>query len=44
MDGLYDEALVISNDSDLVEPIAVANRRFGPVHVVAHPTPSPAPW
>ena len=34
MDGLYDEALVISNDSDLVEPIAVANRRFGRVHVV----------
>jgi hypothetical protein len=34
MDGLYDEALVISNDSDLVEPIAIANRRFGPVHVV----------
>jgi len=34
MDGLYDEALVISNDSDLVEPIATANHRFGPVHVV----------
>jgi hypothetical protein len=34
MDGLYDEALVISNGSDLVEPIAVANHRFGPVHVV----------
>jgi hypothetical protein len=34
MDHLYDIALVISNDSDLVEPIAVANHRFGPVHVI----------
>jgi hypothetical protein len=33
LDGLYDEALVISDDSDLVEPIVEANRRFGPVHV-----------
>jgi hypothetical protein len=34
MDRLYDEALVISNDSDLVEPISVANYRFGHVHVI----------
>jgi len=33
-DGLYDLALVISNDSDLVEPIRMANARFAPVHVV----------
>ncbi len=33
-DGLYDEAIVISGDSDLVEPIRQANRRFGPVHVM----------
>ena len=32
-DGLYEEAVVISGDSDLVEPIRVANRRYGPVHV-----------
>ncbi|MBA2255285.1 MAG: NYN domain-containing protein [Chloroflexi bacterium] len=33
-DRLYDEAIVISGDSDLVEPIREANRRFGPVHVL----------
>jgi uncharacterized LabA/DUF88 family protein len=33
-DGRYDEAVVISGDSDLVEPIREANRRFGPVHVL----------
>lgn len=33
MDRLYDEAFVISGDSDLVEPIRNANVRFGPVHV-----------
>lgn len=32
-DGLFDEAVVISGDSDLVEPIREANRRYGPVHV-----------
>lgn len=32
-DGLYEEAVVISGDSDLVEPIREANRRYGPVHV-----------
>jgi uncharacterized LabA/DUF88 family protein len=32
-DGLYDEAIVISGDSDLVEPVREANRRYGPVHV-----------
>lgn len=33
-DRLYDEAIVISRDSDLVEPVREANRRFGPVHVL----------
>lgn len=32
-DGLYDEAIVISGDSDLVEPIRETDRRYGPVHV-----------
>lgn len=34
-DHLYDEAIVISDDSDLAEPVAQANRRFGPVHIVS---------
>lgn len=34
VDDLYDEALVISGDSDLVGPVREANRRFGPVHVL----------
>jgi NYN domain len=33
-DGLYDEAIVISGDSDLVVPIRGANVRFGHVHVL----------
>lgn len=33
-DGLYDLALVVSNDSDLVEPIRIANERLAPVHIV----------
>jgi hypothetical protein len=33
-DGLYDEAIVVSGDSDLVEPVREANKRFGPVHVL----------
>jgi uncharacterized LabA/DUF88 family protein len=33
-DGAYDEAVVISGDSDLLEPVREANRRFGPVHVM----------
>jgi uncharacterized LabA/DUF88 family protein len=33
-DALYDEAIVISGDSDLREPIREANIRFGPVHVL----------
>ena len=37
-DGLYEEAVVISGDSDLVEPIREANRRYGPVHVKNHAT------
>lgn len=32
-DGLYDVALVISNDSDLAEPIRLARDRFGEVRV-----------
>ena len=35
LDGLYESALVISDDSDLEAPIREANRRFGPVHVVS---------
>lgn len=34
VDGRYDEAVVISGDSDLVGPVREANRRFGPVHVL----------
>jgi len=34
VDGLYDEAIVISGDSDLVEPIREANRRYARVHVL----------
>ena len=34
-DRLFEEAIVISDDSDLAEPIARANRRFGPVHLVS---------
>jgi hypothetical protein len=34
-DGLYQQAIVISDDSDLAEPVAQANARFGPVHVVS---------
>jgi uncharacterized LabA/DUF88 family protein len=33
-DHAYGEAVVISGDSDLVEPIKHANARFGPVHVL----------
>lgn len=35
MDGVYDEAIVVTNDSDLEEPIRQATLRFGPVHVVS---------
>jgi uncharacterized LabA/DUF88 family protein len=34
MDHLYDEAIVISGDSDLVAPVREANHRYGPVHVL----------
>ena len=34
-DRLYEEAIVISDDSDLSEPVAQANRRFGAIHVVS---------
>lgn len=34
-DGRYDEAVVISDDSDLVVPIREANQRFGSIHVVS---------
>lgn len=33
VDGLFEEAVVISGDSDLVEPVREANQRYGPVHV-----------
>lgn len=39
VDGLYDEAVVISNDGDLAEAIRQANARFGPVHVLNPTTP-----
>jgi hypothetical protein len=32
-DRLYDEAIVTSGDSHLVESIREANRRYGPVHL-----------
>jgi hypothetical protein len=35
VDGVYEEAIVVSNDSDLEEPIRQASQRFGPVHVVS---------
>jgi hypothetical protein len=43
-DGLYEAAVVISDDSDLEAPIREANRRFGSVHVVSPrgPTSTPA--
>jgi hypothetical protein len=34
-DHLYEDAIVISDDSDLAEPVAQANRRFGPVHIIS---------
>lgn len=44
LDGLYDEAVVLSDDSDLEGPIKAAKDRFGPVHVVSPrgPTITPA--
>ena len=43
-DGLYESAVVISDDSDLEAPVREANRRFGPVHVISPrgPTSTPA--
>ena len=35
VDRLYDEAIVISDDSDLAEPIVQSVKRFGPVHIVS---------
>lgn len=35
VDGRWDQAIVVSNDSDLEEPIRQANSRFGPVHIVS---------
>lgn len=43
MDGAFDEAIVISDDSDLAEPIHEANRRFGPVHVISPRGPQITP-
>lgn len=36
-DGDYDAAVVISNDSDLAEPIRLVRRRFGKPVIVLHP-------
>lgn len=33
VDGLFEEAVVISGDSHLVEPVREAKQRYGPVHV-----------
>jgi hypothetical protein len=45
MDGVWEEAVVISNDSDLEEPIKQANTRFGPVHVASpHQLTKQAPY
>jgi hypothetical protein len=43
-DGLYESAVVISDDSDLEAPIREANRRFGSVNIVSPrgPTSTPA--
>jgi hypothetical protein len=35
VDGLWEQAVVISNDSDLESPIRECNTRFGPVHIVS---------
>lgn len=35
VDGRWDRAVVVTNDSDLEEPIRQANARAGPVHVVS---------
>ena len=43
LDGLYDSALVISDDSDLEAPIREANRRFGAVQVVSPRGPATTP-
>jgi hypothetical protein len=43
LDGLYESALVISDDSDLESPIREAGRRFGAVHVVSPRGPSTTP-
>lgn len=43
LDGLYDDALVISDDSDLEGPIREAKDRFGPVHVVSPRGPTATP-
>jgi hypothetical protein len=35
IDDLYDESIVVSDDSDLAEPITQAAARFGALHVVS---------
>jgi len=35
VDKLYDEAIVISDDSDLAEPIEQSVKRFGPIHIIS---------
>lgn len=45
VDGVYDEAIVVTNDSDLEEPIRQANTRFGRVHIVSpHTLTKKAPY
>jgi hypothetical protein len=34
-DGLYDEAVVVSDDSDLEEPVKQAAIRYGPIHILS---------
>ena len=43
VDGLYEAAVVISDDSDLEAPIREANERFGPVHVISPRGPASTP-
>lgn len=42
-DGLYESAMVISDDSDLEAPVREANRRFGPIHVISPRGPMSTP-
>jgi uncharacterized LabA/DUF88 family protein len=39
----YDVAAVISNDTDLVEPLRIVTRELGKVVTLLSPVPNPAP-